>query len=85
MRFPYLSAEVGTQHDHSSLSDTRLRGRARVLAQIVWVGVVVLALGLFSAAMPMTYRRLSAPPAAVQTCASRFHFILHESKDHRGG
>ncbi|MFL5803432.1 MAG: hypothetical protein ACJ8CR_17030, partial [Roseiflexaceae bacterium] len=66
MRFPYVSAEPGAQH-HSSGSDTRLRGRVHVLAQIVWVVVVVLALGLFSAAMPMTYRRLSAPPAAVQT------------------
>ncbi|HEU5098271.1 MAG TPA: histidine kinase, partial [Roseiflexaceae bacterium] len=47
-----------------------------VLAQIVWVGVVVLALGLFSAAMPMTYRRLSTPPAAVQTWLAQFGLSL---------
>ncbi len=76
MRFPYVSAEVGTQLDHSSVSDTRLRGRARVLAQSVWVALVVLALWLFIAAMPMTYRRLSAPPAAVQTWLAQLGLSL---------
>src|SRR2546426_773301 len=56
--------------------DTRLHGRWLVAAQAAWGIIVALALILFIAAMPMTYRRLSAPPATVQTWLAQLGLSL---------
>src|SRR5215210_5410874 len=49
----------------------RLRGRRLVLARVAWGALVALALGLFLAAVPAVYLRLSVPPEAVRASLAR--------------
>lgn len=44
-----------------------LRGRWLMIGRVVWVALVVMALGLFVASIPAMYRQLSAPPEVVHT------------------
>src|SRR6266516_2605817 len=53
-----VQSETGLRPASSSIADTGLRGGWLVLARIVWVAVVVLALGLFIASIPTTFAAL---------------------------
>src|SRR5262245_23974980 len=66
MPFSYLSAQIVGQLDRSSMPDMRLRGRALILAQLVWATLVVLALLLFLISIPALYLQLSRPPEALR-------------------
>jgi hypothetical protein len=53
-----VQSETGVRSASSSMADTRLRGGWLVLARVVWGAVVVLALGLFIASIPITFAGL---------------------------
>jgi hypothetical protein len=53
-----VQPEAGVRSASSSTVDTRLRGGWLILARVVWVAVVVLALGLFIASIPTTFASL---------------------------
>ncbi len=53
-----VQSETVVRSTSSGMADTRLRGGWLVLARVVWVALVVLALGLFFASIPTTFASL---------------------------
>ncbi len=53
-----VQSETGARSTSSSTVDTHLRGGWLVLARVVWVALLVLALGLFFASLPPSFKYL---------------------------
>jgi hypothetical protein len=58
MNTHHASAHHAERFEPRSETETRLHGRWLILARVVWVAVVVLALGLFIASIPTTFASL---------------------------
>jgi signal transduction histidine kinase len=58
---PLAPAPSAVSPDRTRAGDTRLRGRPLLLARIAWVGVAVLAVGLFVAGIPAEFALLQVP------------------------
>ncbi len=58
MNYPPASTPLAERFEPGSETDTRLRGRRRILARVAWVTVVTLIVALFLARLPAYYTAL---------------------------
>src|SRR5260370_40272441 len=79
MNSQYVPTPRTLDHMAGSEVDPRLHGRWLLLARVIWVAIVVLALGLFVASIPISYASvLPALPHSYLGLSAEFFDIYQE-------